>query len=157
MIVGFILCAVLAATINAMSSQVLVLSSSLTEDFYKRLVRTTTSSKELLLVSRLGVVLVAIAAYVIAFRKTSTIYSLVEYAWSGIGSSFGPLVIFSLYSKRINKFGAWVGIVCGGVVAGSWPYFNRLLGIMPISPMLPGFFISSAAILIVSHLRKHKV
>ncbi len=157
MIIGFVLCAVLAATINAMSSQILVLSSSLTEDFYKRLVRKTASSKELLLVSRLGVIIVAAVAFFIALSKTSTIYGLVLYAWSGIGSSFGPLVLFSLYSRRINKFGAWAGIVVGGLVAGSWPYFNNLLGIVEISSLLPGFFASAVAILLASHLTRHKV
>ena len=75
--IGFILCAVLAATINAMSSQVLVLSSSLTEDFYKRIFRKNASSSELLLVSRFGVIVVALVAYMIAYGKVSSIYSLV--------------------------------------------------------------------------------
>ena len=112
--VGFILCAVLAATINAMSSQVLVLSSNLTEDFYKKLIRKTAGSKELLIVSRAGVVFVALIAFVIAFGNFSSIYSLVLYAWSGLGSSFGPLLLLSLYSTKINKYGAWAGILIGG-------------------------------------------
>jgi sodium/proline symporter len=148
---GFILCAVLAATINAMSSQILVLSSSLTEDFYKRLIRPMATSKELLIVSRLGVVAVAVLAFLIAFRKTSTIYGLVEYAWTGIGASFGPLVILSLYSKRVNKYGAWAGILTGGIVAGTWPYFNKT-----ISSMLPGFFLSIFAILLISLITRKK-
>lgn len=155
-IIGFVLCAVLAATINAMSSQVLVLSSSLTEDFYKRILRKNASSKELLLISRLGVIVIALVAYMIAFKKTSTIYGLVLYAWSGIGSSFGPLVILSLYSRHINKFGAWSGILLGGLVSGIWPYFNKLFGI-DFSPLLPGFALSFFSIIIVSHLTRHKV
>lgn len=150
-IIGFVLCAVIATTINAMSSQVLVLSSSLTEDFYKRLFRKDASSKELLLVSRIGVIVVALFAYLIAFKKTSTIYSLVLYAWSGIGASFGPLVILSLYSRRINKFGAWAGILSGAAISGIWPIFKT-----DISPLLPGFLISLILIIIVSHLTRHK-
>lgn len=151
-IVGFILCAVMAATINAMSSQVLVLTSSLTEDFYKRAFRPHASSKELLLISRLGVVMVGAIAFFIAFRKTSTIYTLVNYAWSGIGSSFGPLVILALYSNRVNKYGAWAGILGGGITAGIWPLFNT-----PISPMVPGFLASLLLNVIVSHLTRQKV
>ena len=113
-LVGFMLCAVLAATINAMSSQVLVLSSSITEDFYKRIFRKTATSTELLIVARVGVIIVSLIALVIAYGKISTIYSLVLYAWSGLGSSFGPLLILSLYWKGINKYGAWVGILSGG-------------------------------------------
>ncbi len=153
--VGFVLCAVIAATINAMSSQVLVLASSLTEDFYKRTIRPKASSKELLMISRAGVLLVGAIAFTIAFRKTTTIYNLVNYAWSGIGSSFGPLVLLSLYSKRVNKYGAWAGILGGGITSGIWPYFNT-----PISPMIPGFIMSFLLILIFSTFigkRAHKI
>ncbi len=150
-IVGFVLCAVLAATINAMSSQVLVLSSSLAEDFYKRMFRPKASSRELLLVSRLGVIFSGTIAFAIAYQKTSTIYGLVNYAWSGIGASFGPLVIMSLYSNRVTRQGAWVGILSGGLTAGLWPYFNTT-----IAPLLPGFFVSLILNFIVSHLTRDK-
>jgi sodium/proline symporter len=154
-IVGFILCAVLAATINAMGSQVLVLSSSLTEDFYKRTFRKDASSKELLLVSRIGVIAVAAVAFLIAALKVSTIYILVEYAWAGIGSSFGPLVISTLYGKQVNRYGAWAGILSGGIVSGVWPYINGMIGIH-ISPMLPGFFAGLFMIFITSYVTRHK-
>ncbi len=153
--VGFILCAVLAATINAMSSQVLVLSSTITEDFYKRIFRKTASSKELLIVARVGVILVSLIAFIIAFGKFSSIYSLVLYAWSGLGSSFGPLLILSLYWKGINKYGAWAGILSGGIISASWPYFNHLFSIN-IPSMLPGFIMSFVLILAVSRLTQHK-
>ena len=152
-LIGFILCAVLAATINAMSSQVLVLSSSLTEDFYKRIFHKDASSRELLFVSRLSVIVVAAIAFAIAFYKISTIYSLVLYAWSGLGSSFGPLLLLSLYSKKINKYGAWSGILSGGLIAGIWPLFNNLLH-LNIPSLVPGFFISFFLILLVSKLTR---
>jgi len=152
-LIGFILCAVIAATINAMSSQVLVLTSSLTEDFYKRLLRKNASSRELLLVSRFGVILVALIAFGIAYGKVSTIYSLVLYAWSGLGSSFGPLLLLSLYSKKINKFGAWAGILSGGIIAALWPLVDHIFPIQ-IPSMIPGFVTSFLLILIVSRLTK---
>ncbi|MGH2611507.1 MAG: sodium:solute symporter family transporter, partial [Rhabdochlamydiaceae bacterium] len=154
-IVGFVLCAILAATINAMSSQVLVLTSSLAEDFYKRFFRLHAPSKELLIISRLGVLLVGIIAFFIAFGKTHTIYNLVLYAWSGIGSSFGPLVILALYSDRVNKFGAWAGIIGGGLISAIWPLINRLFP-YSISPLLPAFFFGLLLILVVSELTKEK-
>ncbi len=154
-IVGIILCAVLAATINAMSSQVLVLTSSLTEDFYKRIFRPMASSKELLTISRVGVVVVGAIAFFIAFSRTHTIYSLVEYAWSGIGASFGPLVILSLYSDRVNKYGAWAGILGGGVIAAVWPLLNRFIP-YSISPLLPAFFAGFILILFISEITKEK-
>jgi sodium/proline symporter len=145
------LCAVLAATINAMSSQVLVLSSSITEDFYKRIFRKTASSSELLIVARVGVIIVSMIAFVIAYGKISTIYSLVLYAWSGLGSSFGPLLLLSLYWKGVNKYGAWLGILSGGIIAGVWPYFNQ-----EVPAMLPGFITSFLLIIIVSKLTDFK-
>ncbi len=154
-VVGFMLCAVLAATINATSSQVLVLTSSITEDFYKRIFRKTASSTELLIVARVGVIIVSLIALVIAYGKISTIYTLVLYAWSGLGSSFGPLLLLSLYWKGINKYGAWVGILSGGIIAGIWPYFNGLWDIN-VPSMLPGFSTSFILIVLVSKLTEPK-
>jgi sodium/proline symporter len=151
--IGLMLCAVLATTINAMSSQVLVLSSSLTEDFYKRLFKKDASSKELLLVTRLGILLVSLIALGIAYAKLSTVFTLVFYAWSGLGSSFGPLLILSLYSKKINKYGAWAGILSGGLISATWPYFNSFISVQ-IPSMILGFSISFILILLVSHLTR---
>ncbi|MEN9343580.1 MAG: putative symporter ycgO [Chlamydiota bacterium] len=147
--VGLILCAVFAATINAMSSQVLVLSSSITEDFYKRLLRKRASSKELLITARVGVILVSAIAFAIAYGKISSIYSLVLYAWSGLGCSFGPLLLLCLYWKKINRYGAWAGILTGGILSATWPYINDFFD-PKIPAMLPGFFASILLIIIVS-------
>lgn len=155
-LIGFILCAVLAATINAMSSQVLVLSSSLTEDFYKKLFRQNSSSRELLIASRFGVVLVAFIAFFIAYIKPSTIYELVLYAWSGLGSAFGPLLILSLYSKTINKYGAWTGILVGGALSATWPYLSSFTPILEIPALIPAFALSFLSILFVSYLTNEK-
>lgn len=153
--IGFILCAVLAATINAMSSMVLVLTSSLTEDFYKRLFRRNASSKELLIVSRLGVIFVSLIAFAIAFGKISTIYSLVLYAWSGLGASFGPLLLLCLYSEKVNKYGAWAGILSGGIIAGIWPYINKFFSV-EIPSLLPSFVISFILIWTISTFTQPK-
>jgi sodium/proline symporter len=138
-----------------MSSQVLVLSSSITEDFYKRIFRKKASSKELLIVTRVGVITVSLVAFMIAYGKISTIYSLVLYAWSGLGSAFGPLLLLSLYWKKVNKYGAWAGILSGGVIAGAWPYFEKLWSIS-VPSLLPGFASSFVLILVVSLLTEPK-
>lgn len=153
--IGFILCAILAATVNAMSSQVLVVSSSLTEDFYKRIIHKNAPSKELLLVSRLGVVLISLIAFFISYGKINSIYSLVLYAWSGLGASFGPLLLLSLYSKKINRHGAWAGILIGGIAAGLWPYFDRFLSIK-IPAILPAFVLSFSMIILISWITERK-
>ncbi len=154
-LIGFILCAILAATVNAMSSQVLVVSSSLTEDFYKRLIHKNAPSQELLLVSRLGVVLISAVAFLISYGKINSIYSLVLYAWSGLGAAFGPLLILSLYSQKINRHGAWAGILIGGISAGIWPYINTFFS-LKIPAVLPAFLFSFSMILLISWLTKKK-
>ncbi len=148
-LVGFFLCAVFAASINAMSSMVLVLTSSLTEDIYKKIFRKGASSKELLLVSRLGVIFVCLIAFAIAFGKIDTIYGLVQYAWSGLGSSFGPLLLLCLHMRKITKYGAWVGILSGGTISGLWPLVEHRLP-LHIPPLPPAFLFSILSIWLIS-------
>lgn len=147
--IGLILCAVLAATINAMSSQVLVLSSVLTEDFYKRIFRKRASSQELLIATRTGILIIALIAFSIAYAHLDSIYSLVLYAWSGLGSSFGPLLMLSLYWDRVTRYGAWAGILSGGIIAGMWPYLS-FFDPSAIPAMIPGFFSSLFLIIVIS-------
>ncbi|MCF7806832.1 MAG: sodium/proline symporter [Simkaniaceae bacterium] len=152
----FILCAIIGATLTHADSQILVLASSLTEDLYKRILRKTASSKEILLVSRLSILFVSLLAYCIAYNKISSIFALVEYAWFGLGSSFGPLLIFSLYSKKANKYGACSGVLTGGIVAALWPLVNRALDIS-IPTLIPSFALSALMIWGISLATQHKV
>lgn len=152
---AFILCAIFAATISTMDSQILVLISSFAEDFYKRVFHKNASSKTVLLVSRISIFVVALLAYGIAFTKFSTIFSLVSYAWSGLGATFGPVLIAGLFTKTANKYGAWAGISSGGVVAAIWPYFNHLFKI-DIPSIIPAFFISCLCIWVFSALTKKR-
>lgn len=144
---GLVLCAILAATTNVMAAQILVVASSLAEDFYKRFLRPIASHKQVLWASRYGVILIATFAYVVAFFKISTIYKLVLYSWSGLGSSFGPILLVSLYSKKMTKREAYVGMLTGGIVAATWPYFNQFIAI-EIPSMIPGFSLSLITIFI---------
>jgi SSS family solute:Na+ symporter len=144
---GLVLCAILAATTNVMAAQVLVVASNLTEDFYKKLLRKRAAQKELLWASRISVVLVAFIGFVIAFFKPTSIYKLVLYSWSGLGASFGPLLLFSLYTRKITRQGAFAGILVGGITAAIWPHLNEPYG---ISTVLAGFIASSLAIQITS-------
>jgi sodium/proline symporter len=152
---AFILCAIFAATISTMDSQILVLVSSFAEDFYKRVFHKNASSKTILFVSRTSIFIVSALAYAIAFTKFSTIFSLVSYAWSGLGATFGPVLIAGLFTKNSNKYGAWAGISSGGIVAGVWPYFNHLFKI-DVPSIIPGFLISFLCIWFFSLITKKK-
>lgn len=148
---GLILCAILAATINVMSSQLLILSSIMTEDVYRKLCKKPPTSKQLLFVSRLWVVLAALFALAIAYAKIGSIYLLVQYAWSGLGAAFGPLIIGTLYSTRVNRNGAIAAILVGGAVAALWPYANSFLG-WNVDSLIPGFVLSTGSLFVVSAL-----
>lgn len=153
---GIFLCAIIAATISTMDSQLLVSASVLSEDFYKHVVKTPPSSKHLLWITRLAVILIAFIALVLALNKNSTVLDAVQYAWSGLGCAFGPLMIMSLYFKDANKYGAMAGILVGGTTAGIWDWLNPYVSSYPIPAMIPGFILSCLSIYIISKATKHK-
>lgn len=151
-ITGFLLSAILAAIMSTISSQLLVTSSSLTEDIYKTFFRRQATEKELIFMARLCVLLVSLAALVLAYNKNATILALVGYAWAGFGASFGPVIIMSLFWKRMTRWGALAGIISGAVTVILWTRFPVLKD--NLYEMVPGFTASLLAIVIVSLLTK---
>lgn len=154
---GFLLAAILAAIMSTISSQLLVTSSSLTEDFYK-LIRGEAAAKrhqkEFLLVGRLSVLLVAVIAILIAWHPNDTILNLVGNAWAGFGAAFGPLVILSLYWKGLSRTGAVSGMVTGAITVIMWIIFVKPLGeyndLFNLYEIIPGFLVSLTVTYVVS-------
>lgn len=153
-LVGFFLCGMIAANMSTMDSQILVCASVLSEDFYKHIFKKNASPLELLRASRVSVIIVSVAAFIIACFTSSTIFSMVLYAWSGLGCSFGPLVIMSLYDSKSNRKGAIAGILVGGLVSGLWPVLNPYISTISIPSIIPGFFAGIAAIYLVSRMTR---
>ena len=104
----------------------------------------------MLKITRLFVVLVSLGSLAIAFRRNSSLLDAVQYAWSGLGSSFGPLILMSLYYKKATRTGAIAGILVGGLLSGLWHFINPYLTDIVIPSMIPGFFIGLLAIYIGS-------
>jgi sodium/proline symporter len=100
--------------------------------------------------------MIALIAFVIAYFKISTIYELVLFAWSGLGASFGPLLLLSLYQKSITRNGAIAGIIVGGGSVAIWPYFENLYHWESHSSLVAGFILSFLSIEIVSYLTRQK-
>ncbi len=148
---GICLAAILAAIMSTADSQLLVSSSALTEDFYKPFIRKRASQRELVLVGRLTVMLIAIVAFALAMNPKSKVLDLVAFAWAGFGAAFGPTIIMSLFWKRMTKAGAFAGILTGGVTVFVW---GKLLkgGVFDLYEIVPGFVLSLAAIVIASLL-----
>lgn len=153
---AFIICGIFAANMSTMDAQILVCATVLSEDFYKRMLNKKATSKQILFASRVSVLLFSGLAFFMACGQSATIMSIVEYAWSGLGSSFGPLLLVSLYSKFANRFGAIAGICVGGLVSGIWPTLNPMLTQIEIVPMIPGFFLSLGSIYFVSWATKKR-
>lgn len=154
LISGFLLAAILAAIMSTISSQLLVVSSSLTRDVYKLFFDKEASEARQVLVGRISVVLVALLAIFIAGDKDSSVLKLVSHAWAGFGAAFGPLVILSLTWKRMNRNGALAGMIVGAVTVIVWVYAGFTIDGKPandvIYSILPGFLFSTIATVVVS-------
>ncbi|MBC3767000.1 sodium/proline symporter PutP [Neptunicella marina] len=152
---GFLLAAILAAIMSTISSQLLVSSSSLTEDVYRAFLNKNVSEGQIVKIGRIGVVVVAIVASLLALDRSSTILDLVSNAWAGFGAAFGPLVLFSLFWKGMTHRGAVAGIVTGAATVLFWIYAPVLADGASLSSVIyeivPGFIVSSLSIMLVSH------
>jgi sodium/proline symporter len=121
-IAGVFLCGILAAIMSTADSQLLVSASSVAEDLYKGIFKKEATDQQVMRVSRITVIVVAILAYLIALNPNNTIMGLVSYAWAGLGASFGPLVVLSLFWKRTNVQGAIAGMSAGAIATVLWDY-----------------------------------
>lgn len=149
-IAGLILCGILAANLSSMDTQILISGSTFAEDIINNIMRVKNSAA-MLWYSRIGSLLVAFVSLLIAWHTSTSVYSLVNYAWSGLGSCFGPIVIAALYMPSINRHGALAGMITGGVVAMIWPLTNS-----SILPLLPGFFANGLIMASISYFYRIK-
>lgn len=144
-IAGIILSAILAAVMSTLSSQLIVCSSVLSEDFYRGFLRKDASQRELVWVGRASVLLVALVALWLARDPDSRVLGLVAYAWAGFGAAFGPVLILSLFWGRMTRNGALAGMITGAVVVIAWKQMGFAL-----YEMVPGFLMATLAIVVVS-------
>ena len=143
---GFILAAVLAAVMSTADSQLLVLTSALTEDlpFFNKF-----DDRQKAWISRFGVVGFALIAVLITATSGGTILAMVGYAWGGFGADFGPLIILSLTWRGTTKYGALAGMVVGAVTIFVVKNYIKIEGEY-FYELLPGFILAFIAIIIVS-------
>ena len=157
LITGFLFAALLAAIMSTVSSQLLVASSSLTEDFYRLFLRRKAGDKEAVLVSRVCVLLVGLVAAFLARDPDSQVLGLVANAWAGFGAAFGPLILLALTWPRMTGTGAVAGLVTGAAVVIGWigaGWNESFLGGEGVYEIIPGFLCSTIAVVAVSLLTK---
>jgi len=143
-IAGICLAAILAAIMSTADSQLLVSSSTFTEDLYRRVLRREAGPRELVAVGRGSVVLLASLAFIMALDPDAMILDLVGYAWAGFGAAFGPVLILSLYWPRMTHRGALAGVLTGGITVVAWKQLDG--GLFDIYEIVPGFLFSALAI-----------
>jgi sodium/proline symporter len=151
-VAGFLLAAILSAIMSTVDSQLLVSSSALANDFYKSIFKKNASKKEEMIVGRIAVFGIAIIAILIGYNPESKILELVGYAWAGFGAAFGPVIILSLFWKRMTRNGALAGIVVGALTVIIWAQISG--GIFDLYELAPGFLFGMLSIVIVSLIDK---
>lgn len=149
-VAGIILCAILAATISTINTQALVSASLLSQDLYSTLINPQGTAQQKLRFTRLGIFIIPLLALLVAFKQSAYVMDLVLYAWSGLGSCFGPVVIASLYAKeKVTRNGALAGLIAGGIVSIFWPLVGSTLPTLVV-----GYSANFICMFTVSKLKK---
>ena len=151
-IAGILIAAILSAIMSTIDSQLLVCSSVITEDFYRKWIKPDASNRELLLIGRLGVVIITLVAGLLALDPKSNVLSLVSYAWAGFGAAFGPVVILSLFWKQYSRNGAIATILVGAITVVLWKQLSG--SIFDVYEIIPGFIFASISGVIMSVIFK---
>ncbi|MDG0872259.1 sodium/proline symporter PutP [Paenibacillus thiaminolyticus] len=150
LIAGIVLAAVLAAIMSTVSSQLIVTSSALTEDLYKLILRKNASDKELVFFGRMAVLTISVIACLLALGgENKSILSLVAYAWAGFGASFGPVIVLSLYWRKMTNWGAIAGMLAGAATVIIWKNIDLQIT-KDIYEIIPGFIVNLIVSIVIS-------
>lgn len=140
---GVVVAGILAAVMSTVDSQLLVAATALVEDVLRPAAKSM-QDKHVLLASRATVVVTALIAGAVATDPRSEVLSMVAYAWAGLGASFGPAVLASLYWRRTNEVGLVAGMVTGAVTTVVWR--NLSGGLFELYEIVPAFLAGGIAI-----------
>ncbi len=150
-IAGIVLSGILASTMSTSDSQLLAASSSVSNDLLVNCLHAKIKDKELLLISRLSLVIIALIGVFLAWNPDSSVFGIVSFAWAGFGASFGPIVLLALFWKRSNLYGAIAGMISGGTMIFVWKFLVRPMGgAFNIYELLPAFIVAIVINVIVS-------
>ena len=148
---GVIIAGILAATMSTADAQLLAAASGVTHNLVNDVFGIKLDDKKSMLIARLTVIGVAVLGVIFAGDPTSSIFRVVSFAWAGFGATFGPIMIFALFWKRANKYGAIAGMISGAVMVFVWKFLVAPLGgAFAIYELLPAFIISCVFIVVVS-------
>lgn len=152
---GFVMAGILAATISSSDSYLLIAASAFAKNIFKGIAKKKATDKQVMLVTRITLLVLALIGIVIALDEDSIIFNIVSFAWAGFGATFGPLMLFSLFWKRTNKPGAIAGMIGGAAMVFIWKLLiSKLGGVFAIYELLPAFIFSSLLIVGISIFTK---
>ncbi len=150
---GFVMAGILAATISSSDSYLLIAASAFAKNIYQGVCNKKATDKQVMTVTRITLLAIALIAMVIAMDEDSVIFKIVSFAWAGFGATFGPIMLFSLFWKRTNKAGAIAGMVGGAGMVFLWKLgISKLGGAFAIYELLPAFVFSCICIVVASLL-----
>ncbi len=153
LLAGLVCAGILAASISSSDSYLLISASAIAKNIYKGIIRKQASDKEVMWVTRGILIAITLFAMIVATGGNQVIFTIVDFAWAGLGATFGPLMLFSLFWKKTTYPAAVAGMVTGGVTVLIWNFFiSKLGGIFAIYELLPAFILSSIVIVVVSKL-----
>ncbi len=154
---GIILAGILASTMSTADSQLLAAASSVSQNLLEETFRIKLSQKASLWIARISVIIISVIAVFLASDPNSSVFQIVSFAWAGFGAVFGPIMLFALFWKRTNKWGALAGMLSGGITVLVWKLVIRNIfkgTILDFYELLPAFIIACVAIVAVSLLTK---
>lgn len=150
---GIIFSGILASTMSTADSQLLAASSSVSQNLLQDCFGLKLSQKASMIVARITVIVIAIIAVFLALDPESSVFDIVSFSWAGFGAAFGPVMLFALFWKRSNRYGALAGMLVGGAMVFIWKYLIAPIGgVFAIYELLPAFICASIAIVVVSLL-----
>ena len=151
---GILLSGAVSAMMSTASSQLMVVSSSLTEDFYAQLSKKKLEEKRMLFLNRILTLAVGLLGFLLAITMEDTVYGLVSYAWSGIGASFGPAIILLIFWKKLSRAGVFASLITGTLSAVIWKTW--LLDFTGISERLASYLLAFILAILFSYLFPEK-
>jgi sodium/proline symporter len=152
---GVVMAGILAATISSSDSYLLIAASAFSKNIYQGIFKKDATDKQVMKISRMILVIIAVIGMIIAMDEKSIIFTIVSFAWAGFGATFGPIMLFSLFWKRTTREGAIAGMLSGGIMVFIWKLLLKPLGgIFGIYELLPAFLISCIVIIMVSIMSK---
>jgi len=145
-IAGIFISGAIAAMMSTADSQLLVSTTVLTEDLIANYCKSLKDRFDLLLMGRIFTILIGLLAFYLAWQSEELVFEMVSYAWGGLGASFGPALLLTLWWKKVSKQGVIAGMIAGTLFTvvdlfGSW-----------VTARFSAFVIALLAVIVTSYL-----